>query len=60
MAIFYQGEENPSDVVVAADVFQIIRNGGTSKQILDNIKTHFQGNVSDERIQKAITELKGI
>lgn len=60
MALFYQGEENPSPEVVEADVFQIVRmqnRGVSAATVIQEIKDHFQGKVSDRDIQAALQKL---
>lgn len=60
MALFYQGEENPSPEVVEADVFQIVRmqnRGVSAAAVIQEIKDHFQGKVSDKDIQAALQKL---
>ncbi|RLB94678.1 MAG: hypothetical protein DRH26_00555 [Deltaproteobacteria bacterium] len=57
MAIFYRGEKNPTDAIVEADVFQIVRMGGTAPEIIQSIKDHFKGNATEAQIQKAFKNL---
>lgn len=57
MALFYQGEKNPTEDVIRADVFQIVRYGTDSQKVIQELREHFKGNVTDEQLAKAITSL---
>ena len=57
MGLFYDGEGTPSDEVVKADVFQLVRYGGKKEEIIRSIRDHFKGNASNEQIQKAFKSL---
>ena len=58
MALFYNGEDTPSPQVIEADIFQILRTGPTNVPDLVNaIRQHFNGKVSDIQIKQALRSL---
>lgn len=60
--MFYDGKDtDPPDSVVEADILAILRYAsGSVPKIIEDIRQHFNGNVSDIRIQTAITKLNGM
>jgi len=57
MALFFNGEDDPSPEVIEADVFQFIRTGKSAPQIVSDIRKHFQGKVTDKQIGVALEKL---